>query len=69
MEQNRPFRKGILKRFLPYYKKYLGILIFDLFCAALTTACDLTLPMLVRQITDLAANNAAALTLEFILKI
>lgn len=69
MGQNQPFKKGILKRFLPYYKKYLGILIFDLFCAALTTACDLTLPMLVREITDLAANNAAALTLSFILKI
>lgn len=28
---------ALIKRFLPYFKKYKGILVFDLFCAALTT--------------------------------
>lgn len=59
----------LIKRFLPYYKKYVGILIFDLFCAALTTVCELVLPMIVREITDLATTNAAALTVSFVLRI
>lgn len=42
---------ALLKRFLPYYKKYKWILLFDLFCASLTTVCELTLPMIVREIT------------------
>lgn len=62
-------RKGMLKRFLPYYKKYIWILVFDLFCASLTTVCELVLPMLIRQITDLAISDIAALTLEIILQI
>ncbi len=59
----------LIRRFLPYYKKYLPILIFDLFCAALTTLCELVLPMIVRAITDLATAGAAALTVEFVLKV
>lgn len=62
-------RKGMLKRFLPYYKKYIWILVFDLFCASLTTICELVLPMLIRQITDLAISDIASLTLEIILQI
>ena len=59
----------LIKRFLPYYKKYVGILIFDLFCASLTTVCELVLPMIVREITDRATDTAAALTVSFVLKI
>ena len=59
----------LLRRFLPYYKKYLPILIFDLFCAALTTLCELVLPMIVRAITNLATTDAAALTVSFVLKV
>jgi len=62
-------RKGMLKRFLPYYKKYIWILVFDLFCASLTTVCELVLPLLIRQITDLAISDIASLTLEVILQI
>ncbi len=57
-----------IKRFLPYYSKYKGILIFDLFCAALTTLCELVLPLIVRKITDVAQNDVSALTVELILK-
>lgn len=62
-------RKGTLKRFVPYYKNYIGILIFDLFCASLTTVCELILPMLVRYITDMGMNNMAALSVSLILRI
>ncbi|MBE5802057.1 MAG: ABC transporter ATP-binding protein [Clostridiales bacterium] len=59
----------LIRRFLPYFKKYLPILAFDLFCAALTTLCELVLPMIVRAITDRATSEAAALTVDFVLKI
>lgn len=58
---------GLIKRFLPYYKKYKWIMIFDLFCAALTTVCELVLPMIVRKITGAATDNIEALTLRLIL--
>lgn len=59
----------LIRRFLPYFKKYKGILLFDLFCAALSTVCELVLPMLVRYITNMGINDLAALTLTVILKI
>lgn len=67
MKEKKP--KGLLKRFLPYYTKYKGILFFDLFCAALTTVCELVLPMLIRYITTAAINDLASLTIQMILKV
>ena len=58
---------GRFKRFLPYYNKYKGILFFDLFCAALTTVCELILPLIVRDITDRASNNISSLTYTVII--
>ena len=57
----------LLKKFLPYYKKYIGTLSFDLFCAALTTVCELVLPMIVREITDRATADITLLTVGFVL--
>ncbi|NLV57723.1 MAG: ABC transporter ATP-binding protein [Clostridiales bacterium] len=59
----------LIKRFLPYYRKYWGILILDLLCASLTTLCDLALPLIVRNITDLATNHIALLTLQYVLRV
>jgi len=59
----------LIKRFLPYYKPYVGIMILDLFCASLTTVCELVLPMIVREITDRATNETVKLTVEFVLSI
>ncbi len=50
----------LLKRFIPYFKKYRGMLTLDLFCAALTTVCELVLPLIVRNITTLASGNVGA---------
>mgnify|MGYP003314260526 FL=1 len=58
---------GLIKRFMPYYKRHLGTMIFDLFCAALTTLCELALPIIVREITGTATDNPENLTLKFIL--
>ena len=58
----------LIKRFLPYYKKYKWIMVLDLFCAALTTVCELVLPMIVRTITDAATSETLALTAQMIVK-
>ncbi|MBO5938825.1 MAG: ABC transporter ATP-binding protein [Clostridia bacterium] len=58
----------LIKRFLPYYKKYKWILMLDLFCAALTTVCELVLPLIVRQITDEATSIPMTLTVGLILR-
>ncbi len=59
----------LLKRFVPYFKKYKFILVLDLICASLTTVCELVFPMLVRTITDKGINDIASLTVDFILKV
>lgn len=59
----------LIKRFLPYFRKYKWILVLDLICASLTTVCELVFPMLVRYITDMGINNIAGLTAGIILKI
>ena len=41
----------LIGRFAPYFKKYTGVLLLDLFCAALTTVCEILLPLIVRYIT------------------
>ncbi len=58
----------LLKRFLPYYRKYKNIMFMDLFCAALTTVCEV-LPMMLRYITDVGMRDLASLTLGTILRI
>ncbi|MBE7030228.1 MAG: ABC transporter ATP-binding protein [Ruminococcaceae bacterium] len=65
MKSKRP--KHLIGRFMPYFKPYLGVLILDLFCAALTTVCELVLPLIVRYITDKGMNDLAALTVQTVL--
>lgn len=57
----------LIKRFAPYFKKYKGVLFLDLFCAALTTVCELVFPLIVRYITDMGMNHLESLTLQIIL--
>lgn len=59
--------KGMFRRFLPYYKPYIGIIIVDLLAAALTTICELVLPMIIRQITGTAGDGT--LLLETVVKL
>lgn len=60
--------KDLFARFLPYYKKYKWIIVFDLLCASLTTVCDLVFPIIVRYITNTAFDNPASLTIILIIK-
>ena len=59
----------LLKRFLPYYRSHWKTLVFDLFCAALTTVCELVLPLIVKFITGAAIDDIASLTPKVILSI
>lgn len=69
-EEKTKYSAGRLLRCLvPYYKPYLHILVFDLFCAALTTVCDLALPMIVRRITNTAIDDIQALTVRLVLQL
>ncbi|MBQ9131548.1 MAG: ABC transporter ATP-binding protein [Clostridia bacterium] len=68
MKERKKSNTGLIKRFLPYYKKYKWIMLLDLFCAALTTLCELVLPMIVREITGAATDDVASLTIELILR-
>ena len=58
-----------LRRFMPYLLRYKGILLFDLFCAALTCICELVLPLMVRTVTNMGAENPAGLTVGFIVRL
>ncbi len=70
MEKERKYKNSqLLKRFLPYYKKYIPTVVFDLFCAALTTVCEIVLPLIMRNLTNLGLNDISALSVEYILRI
>ena len=69
MKEKKMTTAYLIKRFLPYYKKYKWTLILDLLCAALTTVCELIFPMIIRRVTFLAENDIASLTFGFIGKI
>lgn len=60
-------KKGMLKKwFFPYFKKHKAVLALDLFCATLTTGCEIVLPMIVRKITSVATTDISKLTFELI---
>ncbi|MDO4483893.1 MAG: ABC transporter ATP-binding protein [Clostridia bacterium] len=69
MQQTTTGNKSLLRKFMPYYKRYGKILTLDLMCAALTTVCELALPMIVRAITNRAAADIATVTAAFVLKL
>lgn len=53
-------KKSNMKRFLPYYAKFMPWIVLDLFCASLTTVCEIVLPMIVRYLTDLGVGGLTA---------
>ncbi|MBE5778335.1 MAG: ABC transporter ATP-binding protein [Clostridiales bacterium] len=57
----------LIRRFLPYFRPYKRMLFFDLFCAMLTTLCDLVLPLIVRNFTALAQEDISRLRISYVL--
>ena len=69
-EKERNYETGeLMKRFIPYFKPYKNILFLDLFCAALTTLCELVLPLIMRYITNEGISNLVALSVGTIAKL
>ncbi len=70
-KQKSDVMKGavLFRRFLPYYRKYTGELIFDMVCAVLTTVATLALPLLVRVITNRAVTDPASIRVSWILSL
>ena len=60
---------SLVKRFFPYLKKHLGTEALVLLCVAVTAACDIALPLIVREITNAGVEDIASLTLKRILSI
>ena len=60
--------RELIRRFLPYLRKYRLLLYLDLFFASLTTLCDIVLPMIMRRLTNSALGNAPALTAEAVIR-
>lgn len=70
MQNERKYKTGeLIKRFLPYYKKYIPTVIIDLFCAALTTICEIILPLIMRNITNGAIGEGVVLTTKYVLTV
>lgn len=57
------------KKFVPYYKPYIPMIIVDLLCAAFSTVCELVLPLIVRFITNKALYEPQTLMLSLVLKL
>ena len=62
-------KKSLIKRFIPYFYPYKHILFFDLFCAALTTVCEMVLPMILRYITNQGLEDLASLSVATVGKL
>ncbi len=61
--------RELFRRFLPYFGRYKAALIFDLFCASLTTVCEIVFPLIVREITNRAMVAPDTLTIPWVLKL
>jgi len=66
MESRQYTTRELFRRFAPYFKKYKGTLLLDLFCAALTTLCELVLPLIMRYITNEGIRDLSALSVKTI---
>lgn len=67
MEEKNYTTKELGKRFLYYFRPYRRTLALDLLCAALTTVCEIVLPLLIRQITNTALADVTRLSARMIL--
>ena len=69
MENKSYSNKELIMRFSPYFKPYVKTLIADLFCASLTTVCEIVLPMIIRYITNTALKDTDLLTMQTVLSL
>ena len=59
---------ALMRRFAPYFRPYAGVLLLDLFCAALTTLCEIGLPMMMRYLAQIGMDDMARLRMGLVLR-
>lgn len=69
MQNNKTKTSYLFKRFVPYFKKYKKTLCIDLFCASLTTICEIVLPLIMRSITNQGLRDIADLSLRTVISL
>lgn len=60
---------SLIKSVLPYFKRYKNILIIDLFCAALTTASEMVLPLILRYIANIGMVDTSSISVQIIIRL
>ena len=66
LDRQMPARE-LLRSFIPYFARYKGMLLFDLFCASLTTVCEIVFPLIVRSVTNRAMTSPEEITVTWVL--
>lgn len=65
--ENKKYKtKDLIGRFIPYFKPYKNVLLLDLFCAFLTTGCDLILPIILRFLANKGTEDLSSITVQLI---
>ena len=59
----------MFRRFLRYYRPYMGLILIDLFCAAASTVCELAFPLIVRKITNTALSGTSAMLMSTVIRL
>ncbi|MBP3198924.1 MAG: ABC transporter ATP-binding protein [Butyrivibrio sp.] len=54
----------LIKRFIPYYKPYIGVFVLDLICATILSVIDLAFPQLLRFLRETLYLEAPAIILK-----
>ena len=57
------------KKFVHYYKPYIGLILLDLLCAGISAGCELVMPLIVRNITGDALAGQAGNVIEAVLRL
>lgn len=68
MKRNYTNRE-LLGRLMPYYSNYKFLFITDMIAAVLTIVAEVTLPLIIRNITNIAVADAATLTITYLLRL
>lgn len=67
MEQNKSLKGRSLKRFVQYYKPYIGLFVLDMICALIISAVDIAYPLLADKALNDYINVESPILSAFIL--
>ncbi|MDO4605508.1 MAG: ABC transporter ATP-binding protein, partial [Helcococcus sp.] len=59
--------RELILKFIPYYGNYKFLFVTDMIAAVLTIVAEISLPLIIRSITNKATINIASLSMKFIL--